>query len=114
VTDEEAPPLSAALDHYGVQYRQIPGWQTVVCVFHSETRPSLRVNITSGGFMCQACGVTGGNIYAYVAVKEDVAYKDAISIVGGWPDVEAPKSASGRRRPGRRGYVPRYRRHRIE
>lgn len=114
MTSEEAPLLSAALDHYGVQYRQIPGWQTVVCVFHSETRPSLRVNVDSGGFMCQACGVTGGNIYAFVAAKEGVPYRDAVNIVAGWPDVEIPKRTPQRHRVGRRGYKPRYRRNRVE
>lgn len=114
MTSGEVPPLHAALDHYGVQYRQVRGWQTVRCVFHDESRPSLRVNVDDGGFMCQACGVTGGNIYAFVAAKEGVTYKEAIDLVGGWSGVTVPKPSSGRRRPGRRGYVPRYRRRNTE
>ena len=37
-------------------------WKSALCPFHSDTRPSLRLRLDSGGFICMVCGTKGGNV----------------------------------------------------
>ncbi len=113
-TQIEAP-LGALLDALSIDHAKVHGWQTIVCCFHDESVPSLRVNIEEAGFACHACGAKGGSAFQFLMLLEDIDFPtakkrvaDLIGVTVGSGSFEAPR----RTRPGRRGYVPKYKRKR--
>lgn len=58
------------------------GWCKVKCPFHDDTRPSMAVNATHGGFICHACGAKGSMIGFYMQYH-GVDYKTAITAITG-------------------------------
>lgn len=54
----------AALYHEAVQKFKItkPGQATGLCPFHSDSNPSLSLNLSSGAFNCFSCGAKGGPV----------------------------------------------------
>jgi hypothetical protein len=37
-------------------------WQSVICPFHDDEEPSLRILLPDGGFNCLGCGERGGSV----------------------------------------------------
>ena len=73
-----------------------------------------RVNIEDGAFQCLACGAHGGDVYQFVKLLENLSFPDAkkrvAQLIGLTEGTEIQPQAPTRRRPGRRGYVPKYKR----
>jgi hypothetical protein len=57
-------------------------WVKVHCCFHDENKPSLSLNVESGGFHCFSCEASGGNIVAFVMKSRGISYKDALCVLG--------------------------------
>src|SRR5215468_9828179 len=58
------------LQYYGIELRGGRGSQCkALCPFHSDTRPSLNINLDRKVFNCFPCG-DGGDIVKFVAKKE--------------------------------------------
>lgn len=104
--------MGAILEHYGIDYIPVHGWQSTLCPVHSERQPSFRVNVDEGAFQCMACGVSGGHPAALVSLVEGCGWHEAMEFITKWTGFVPPKTKqhSRRTRPGRRGYVPRYKR----
>src|SRR5690606_861507 len=54
--------IQAVLTEHGYTGEDIPDtdkWISVLCPYHSEEKPSARVNGHLGAFKCLACGVSG-------------------------------------------------------
>ena len=60
------------------------GWRRVLCPFHRDRHPSLSVNTGSGGFYCFACGAKGGDLVAYVMLRDGVDFKTAAQMLNAW------------------------------
>jgi hypothetical protein len=58
-------------------------WKDAICPFHPDTRPSLRINITSGGFKCMACGTKGGDIISFHMQRHGLRFINAVKALGG-------------------------------
>ena len=62
-----------------------PGeWKTTHCPFHKDSKPSLSVNIQSGGFKCFSCGESGGDVLAFHMKHKNLNFIDAAKHLGAW------------------------------
>lgn len=63
-----------------------PGkWKTTRCEFHGGS-DSMRVNTTSGAWVCMACGAKGGDVLAYEMHLTGVEFVEAAKGLGAWID----------------------------
>lgn len=60
------------------------GWVNVCCCFHKDKRPSLSINLISGGFYCFSCGAKGGDVIAFHMRVRDVPFSQAVTELGAW------------------------------
>ena len=78
--------------------RQRRGWVQVKCIFHQgNSKTSLGLNLISGGFYCFSCGAKGGDLIAFIRLRDGVDFATACRTLGCWRD--------GGRLPRRRGMV---------
>jgi hypothetical protein len=80
------PPIAFWEGEFGKLGRGGKGWRRVLCPFHSDHHPSLSVNVESGGFYCFACGAKGGDLLAFVRLRDGVDFKTAAQRLGAWQD----------------------------
>lgn len=66
---------------------QSPLWISVLCCFHDEVSPSLRINLNSGGFICFGCGVKGGDIVAFHQRRYGLSFVQTIDFFHAWGDI---------------------------
>ena len=60
-------------------------WKTTTCNFHGGS-DSLRVNVTSGAWVCMSCGEKGGDVLAYEMKDSGKEFVDAAKALGCWID----------------------------
>lgn len=58
--------FAAVLAHYGIELKGTGEQRKALCPFHTDTRPSLNINLQKRVFNCFVCGV-GGNVIDFVA-----------------------------------------------
>ena len=65
------------LEYYGLDDPpEGPGWKTIRCPFHEDSRASARSN--GRGFICNGCGVRGDAL-ALIMERENIGYLDSLS-----------------------------------
>lgn len=74
------PTFTAALDHYGVDYRHHHGWQNIRCPVTPESTPSARVNLELAAFFCNSCGASGGDVWDFIKLMESTDFKGALAV----------------------------------
>ncbi len=65
-------------------------WRNLLCVFHDDTNPSLRVSTASGGWCCMSCGASGGDTLAYHMQAHRLGFIDAAKALGAWQASDKP------------------------
>lgn len=57
------------------------GWNDGgLCRFHADNKTgSFRVNLTTGGYKCFACGAAGGDIIDFVMASHGLNFADALA-----------------------------------
>ena len=76
-------------------------WLSVLCDFHTDTAPSMRVNVESGGWICMACGAKGGDVLAHYMQRTGIDFVAAARELGAWDEGQGrhterkPRSLSG-------------------
>ena len=78
--------LPDPLDYFSKELPDLKGrgdWRDAVCPFHEDSRPSLRVNVATGGWRCMACG-RGGDLVAFHMRKHDLNFTEAAKALGAW------------------------------
>jgi hypothetical protein len=61
------------------------GWRQGRCLFHaSKSGKSFSVNIGTGAFRCFGCGVHGGDMLAFVRLRDKCDFKTAYITLGVW------------------------------
>jgi hypothetical protein len=73
--------------YYGRELPSLHGrgvWRDALCPFHEDSRPSLRVNVQTGGFVCFACGAKGGDVLSFHMRKHGLSFVDACKALGAW------------------------------
>ena len=64
-------------------------WKTTECHFHGGS-DSLRIKMTSGAFVCMACGARGGDVLAYEMAVNGVGFVQAAKQLGAWTAGKIP------------------------
>jgi DNA primase len=56
------------------------GWvEGGLCPFHADKRAgSFRVNLDTGAFKCFSCGTSGGDIIAFLQVRDGLSFPEAL------------------------------------
>lgn len=100
------------MQHYGVNVREVSGWQKCKCPVHEDSHASAGVHVDECMFVCHACGVKG-DVYKIIMEKEGVKYNEAIEFakqITGDSNTYARKVSTpsnvGRRKTTSRKYVP--------
>jgi DNA primase len=57
-------------------------WRSALCCFHDDTRPSLSVNIESGGYVCHGCGAKGGDVLDFHRARYGLSFTQAARELG--------------------------------
>lgn len=108
--DRDRPDLYEVLEHYGWEPPSPrPGWVSVKCQVHGETRASCRINYDLGAIKCMACDFKG-DVYTLIMHHEDVGFRQALTIGANFDtDTHRPAGRgrhTTRRTQPTRGYVP--------
>ena len=79
------------------------GWALADCPFHkSRGHRSLSVNIESGSFHCFGCDAKGGDVLAFVMLRDKCDFKAAAKTLGCWRDVSEVERREFDRQAARR------------
>jgi hypothetical protein len=73
-------------------------WRSMLCEFHADTEPSLRVNTQSGGWRCMSCGAKGGDTLSHYMQRTDAGFREAALALGAW---DTSKEKHTERKPRR-------------
>jgi DNA primase len=59
------------------------GWNDAgLCPFHADNHAgSFRVQVETGAFHCFACGARGGDILAFVMLRDGLAFREALDML---------------------------------
>lgn len=68
-------------------------WKTTTCNFHGGS-DSMRVNITTGAWVCMSCGEKGGDVLAYEIKDSGREFVDAAKALSCWVDDGRPPVAT--------------------
>ena len=82
----ELPPAHSFYEReIGRLTRPSRSWARGDCPFHqSKSHTSFSVNLDSGGFFCHGCGVKGGDVVAFVRLRNRCSFKMACQTLGIW------------------------------
>ena len=64
-------------------------WKTTECRFHDGS-DSMRVNTSTGAWVCMSCGVKGGDVLAYEIASTGREFVEAAKAIGAWVDDGKP------------------------
>ena len=64
-------------------------WKTTTCNFHGGS-DSMRVNVSTGAWVCMSCGEKGGDVLAYEIKDGGREFVDAAKALGCWVDDGQP------------------------
>lgn len=65
-------------------------WKTTICNFHGGS-DSMRVNVSSGAWVCMSCGEKGGDVLAYEIKDGGREFVDAAKALGCWVNDGRPQ-----------------------
>lgn len=65
-------------------------WRTTQCQFHSSS-DSMRIKVSTGAFVCMACGARGGDVLAYEMAAHGIGFVEAAKRLGSWTGGDAPQ-----------------------
>ena len=64
-------------------------WKTTTCTFHGGS-DSMRVNTSTGAWVCMSCGEKGGDVLAYEIASTGADFVAAAKAIGSWVDDGKP------------------------
>lgn len=83
---DRLPDWPAYADRSGLELRGRGRWRSVLCDFHSDSDPSMRVNVETGAWVCMACGAKGGDVLAHHMQRTGADFVQAARDLGAWRD----------------------------
>jgi len=78
------PKVPVYLSEHGFDFKDHNAWSMILCPFHADKNPSLSINLTHGGFICFACGVTGGGLVAFHMKFRGLGFIETCKELGAW------------------------------
>lgn len=82
-------------DRFGLALTGRGPWRSMLCEFHADRVPSLRVNTTSGGWCCMSCGESGGDVIAFHMRLRGTEFIETARELGCWRDGDGPAVERG-------------------
>ena len=74
----------------GLTFRERRGrWRTTRCDFHGGS-DSLRVNTSTGAFVCMSCNARGGDVLSFHMAHEGLTFIEAAKALGAWVEDGKP------------------------
>ena len=86
---DNLPDTRAYFENEGLVLKGHGKWLTGWCFSHGGS-DSMRVNTESGGWVCMACGIKGGDVLAYHIASHGLCFIDAAKELGCWDDDGKP------------------------
>ena len=87
---EALPDPLGYFEAQGLTFRERKGkWRTTRCDFHQGS-DSLRVNTSTGAWVCMSCGIHGGDVLAYEMQLTGADFVSAAKALGCWTDDGKP------------------------
>lgn len=86
--DRLPDPLTYFIDH-GLLLTAKGKWRTTRCEFHGGS-DSMRINTSTGAWVCMACGAKGGDVLSYHMLAHNLEFVPAAKALGAWTDNGKP------------------------
>lgn len=64
-------------------------WKTTRCEFHGGS-DSMRINTTTGAWVCMSCGEKGGDVLAHHMAAHGLEFIEAAKTLGAWIEDDKP------------------------
>lgn len=93
---DRLPDAVSYFENQGLALKGPGKWKTTRCNFHDGS-DSMRVNTSSGAWVCMNCGVKGGDVLAYEMQATGVEFVQAARSMGAWVDDGKLHLAVGRK-----------------
>lgn len=87
---ERLPDPVSYFEGEGLKLTKRGKWRTTECRFHDGS-DSMRINTSSGAFVCMACGAKGGDVLAYHMQSHGLEFSQAAKALGAWVDDGKPQ-----------------------
>jgi hypothetical protein len=85
------------------------GWAQARCPFHnSKSGRSFSVNLSTGAFHCFGCDARGGDVIAFVRLRDGCGFVDACKTVGAWRHISPAERVEIARRTQERAWNREY------
>ena len=84
---KDLPSSSTYYEKQGIKLKVGGAWRDAICPFHTDTKPSLRINIERGAYRCMVCGARGGDVLAFHMHKHGLGFIQAVRELGAWVEV---------------------------
>ena len=65
-------------------------WRNVLCDFHDDSTPSMRINVESGGWICMSCHAKGGDVLSHYMQRTGLSFVAAARMFGAIDDKGQP------------------------
>lgn len=82
---EQLPDALGYFESQGLTFTGRGKWRTTECRFH-EGSDSMRINTTSGAWVCMACNAKGGDVLSYHMAANCLDFVSAAKDLGAWQD----------------------------
>ena len=87
---EQLPePVAYFADTEGLVLKGKGKWRTTACRFHDGS-DSMRINVTTGAWVCMNCAARGGDVLAYHMAEHGLDFITAAKVLGAWHDDGKP------------------------
>jgi hypothetical protein len=87
---ENLPDTRSYFEDEGLTLQGRGKWLTTACNFHGGS-DSMRINTESGGWVCMACALKGGDVLSYHILAHGLCFIDAAKELGCWVDDGKPE-----------------------
>lgn len=86
---DQLPDVLGYFESQGLKLSARGKWRTTECRFHDGS-DSMRVNTTSGAWVCMSCNAKGGDVLAYHMAANCLDFVSAAKDLGAWQDDGKP------------------------
>ena len=86
---DQLPEPIGYFENQGLTLSKHGKWRTTECRFHDGS-DSMRINTTSGAWVCMACNAKGGDVLAYHMAANCLDFVSAAKDLGAWQDDGQP------------------------
>lgn len=84
-TRENLPDAISYFESQGLAFQRGGKWRTTRCDFHGGS-DSMRVNTSTGTWVCMSCNAKGGDVLAYHMAANCMDFVAAARALGAWQD----------------------------